>query len=465
MWAALAGTFTVAVTVLTITVWAGFALLGVHGFQHEKRLSSSTFFDLVKLAFAVVAGIAGVVALVISYRKQRLTEEADLREATKLHTDRFTAATAQLGSASPAVQLAGVHALAGLADDAPTRALRQTCIDVLCTYLHLPYDPDPAPDGLPADADPGLVKEHAAACHTYRSLREVRHTVIRVITIHLRDGTEVSWQGHDLDFTGVAFDGGDFTGAVFTDNPAKNLHGRVSFQDTTFTGGVVNFGGAKFTGGEVDFRRTKFTGGEVDFRRTKFTGGEVDFENAKFTGGRVDFGNANFISGKVNFGNADFTSGKVYFRGAKFTGGRVDFGNANFTSGKVNFRNADFTSGKVNFGGAEFTGVWVDFGCAKFTGGRVNFRGAKFTGGRVTFGAAKFAGGKVYFGGAKFAGSRVDFRRAYFITGEVHFGHAQGDVAPLGLMGIGSVVRGAPATWTLQPSTPPSQTRPDTAAQ
>ncbi|MBO0885305.1 MAG: pentapeptide repeat-containing protein, partial [Mycobacterium sp.] len=77
---------------------------------------------------AVVAGIGGVVALVISYRRQRLTESAELREATKLHTDRFTAATAQLGGDSSAVQLAGVHALAGLADDAPTRALRQTCI-------------------------------------------------------------------------------------------------------------------------------------------------------------------------------------------------------------------------------------------------------------------------------------------------------------------------------------------------
>jgi hypothetical protein len=33
-------------------------------------------FDLVKLAFAVVAGIGGVVALVIAYRRQRLAEQA-----------------------------------------------------------------------------------------------------------------------------------------------------------------------------------------------------------------------------------------------------------------------------------------------------------------------------------------------------------------------------------------------------
>jgi hypothetical protein len=78
-------------------------------------------------------------------RSARQSEEAqrrthELTERGQL-TDRFTAAVAQLGDASPAVQLGGVHALAGIADDAPTRTLRQTCIDVLCAYLRLPHDP------------------------------------------------------------------------------------------------------------------------------------------------------------------------------------------------------------------------------------------------------------------------------------------------------------------------------------
>jgi hypothetical protein len=71
---------------------------------------------------------------------QRRTHE--LPERGQL-TDRFTAAVAQLGDPSPAIQLGGVHALAGLADDATTGTLRQTCIDVLCVYLRLPYEPDP----------------------------------------------------------------------------------------------------------------------------------------------------------------------------------------------------------------------------------------------------------------------------------------------------------------------------------
>ena len=87
--------------------------------------------------------------------------------------------------------------MAGLADD--WKQNRQTCVDVLCAYLRLPSDPDPG-----EDADP-------AGRTTYRANREVRHTIIRLISAHLRPGSAVSWQGLNFDFTGVVFDGGDFS--------------------------------------------------------------------------------------------------------------------------------------------------------------------------------------------------------------------------------------------------------------
>jgi len=37
----------------------------------------------------------------------------------------------------------------------------------------------------------------------YRANREVRHTIIRLIGAHLRAAALVSWQGLNLDFTGV----------------------------------------------------------------------------------------------------------------------------------------------------------------------------------------------------------------------------------------------------------------------
>ncbi|MEU4359292.1 hypothetical protein [Streptomyces virginiae] len=158
--------FTIAITVAALVFFAGWDLLGAQGLKSEPRLASSTLFDLVKLSFGVVAGAGALVALVVAYRRQRVDEDAALRDATRLHTERFTSAVSQLGAESAAVRLGGVYALAGLADDAPTRDLRQTCIDVLCAYLRLPYT-----------AEPDLPSGDADARHLYLSLREVRHTV------------------------------------------------------------------------------------------------------------------------------------------------------------------------------------------------------------------------------------------------------------------------------------------------
>ena len=86
--------------------------------------------------------------------------------------ERFATAAERLGSDKPpAVQLAGVYAMAGLADDWEEN--RQTCVDILCGYMRIPYQPDPGNDAL--------APERLA----YRASREVRHTVIRIIAAHL----------------------------------------------------------------------------------------------------------------------------------------------------------------------------------------------------------------------------------------------------------------------------------------
>ena len=252
---------------------------------------------------------------------QRQSEEAQRRthELTEhgQRTDRFTAAVAQLGDPSPAIQLGGVHALAGLADDSPTREFRQTCIDVLCAFLRLPYDPDPG-DTIAEGQDPA---EHARARARFRAIREVRHTVIRIIGNHLRDDATVSWQGHDLDFTDVVFDGGDFGQAVFT-------NGRVSFRSARFIDGLVNFSGARFEGGTADFINAQFEGRGVYFNRARFEGDSVLFSYACFRGGAVDFSLARFTGDMIDFSNARFGEATVEFGGAEFAGGIVRFDRA-----------------------------------------------------------------------------------------------------------------------------------------
>jgi hypothetical protein len=93
-------------------------------------------------------------------------------QRTRTWNERFATAADQLGSDKPAVRLAGVYAMAGLADD--WEANRQTCIDVLCAYLQLPYEPDPGSDA----PEPQRL--------AFQASQKVRHTVIRVITAHLR---------------------------------------------------------------------------------------------------------------------------------------------------------------------------------------------------------------------------------------------------------------------------------------
>jgi hypothetical protein len=79
--------------------------------------------DITKLSFTLAGGVGAAVALVVAYRRQRDIEQGRFVE-------RFGAAAAQLGDRDVAVRIAGVYAMAGVADES-TGVRRQQCIDVL----------------------------------------------------------------------------------------------------------------------------------------------------------------------------------------------------------------------------------------------------------------------------------------------------------------------------------------------
>jgi hypothetical protein len=252
---------------------------------------------------ALIAGVVSLISLggtvvvaVIGFRTTRSVTFSTLAEEhLRTLNERFATAAEKLGEDKPAaVRLAGVYAMAGLADDWEDN--RQACIDVLCAYLRLPY---------PREPGPGQKAQLA-----FQADREVRHTVIRVIAAHLRDSVKASWQGRNFDFTGGVFDAGDFRGAKFS-------------------GGQVSFVWAEFSGGMVNFREAEFSGSGVGFDAAKFSGSTLGFDRAEFSGGRVGFGNALFSKGTVSFGDARFSGGAVFFGGtvpgAKFSGGTLDF--------------------------------------------------------------------------------------------------------------------------------------------
>ena len=296
-------------------------------------------------------------------QREQLYKTLDEQRIRTLN-ERFATAAEELGADKPAaIRLAGVYAMARLADDWEKN--RQTCVDVLCGYLRMPYAPDPG------EGDARL---------TFLADQQVRHTVIRVITAHLHKGAEFSWCDLNFDFTGVVFDGGDFSYARF--------HGdKVDFRDAVFCGGWVNFA------------RVEFSGGIVDFERAKFTGSIVSFKGVKYSSGKVDFGDAEFSSGAVNFTGGEFSGGIVDFEVARFSGSTVSFENAKFTGSTVTFRESKFLDSNITFKDAQFSAGAISFRTAEFTGGAVGFVGARFTGSTVGFVAAVFSGGTVDFSG------------------------------------------------------------------
>ena len=117
-------------------LWVGFTRLLRDAWPwQEGGLETTTptpGFQTTQLVLTLVGGVGAAILVVVAYRRQRDLELARFDE-------RFAAAAAQLGAPTAAERLAGVYAMAALADTWEQH--RQQCIDVLCGYLRLPYDP------------------------------------------------------------------------------------------------------------------------------------------------------------------------------------------------------------------------------------------------------------------------------------------------------------------------------------
>lgn len=318
--------------VLTIVLWLMFR--GVWPWDDSDRLKVKGI-DLLKLALSVVAGAGGAVALTISVLKQRILERdaegqraeaAAQREVDAAFRSRYGEAATQLGSDRAAVQLAGVYAMANLADDWPEQ--RQQCVDVLCGFLRLP---PPADEALrAADA-------------------KIRTTIGAVLRDHLQEGG--AWCG--LDF--------NLIGAYLVD---------------------LNLIGARFTGRNTWFTGAQFTGENTRFDRARFASERTSFARAQFTGEITSFGEARFTGKNTWFDGAEFTGENTVFLEARFTGENTRFDEAEFTGENTLFLKAWFTGKNTSFDRAEFTGKTTSFAWAEFTGKNPTFAEARFTGNR-----------------------------------------------------------------------------------
>ena len=128
---------------------------------------------------------------------------------------RYQEAATLLGDDKAPVRLAGVYAMARLADDWEEQ--RQTCVAVLCAYLRMPWEPQAGED--------------------HRSDGQVRSTIIQIVNHHLQPQAIPSWSQLDFDFSGAVFRNALFAGAVFETVPnfqGCEWQGVCHFLKTTF---------------------------------------------------------------------------------------------------------------------------------------------------------------------------------------------------------------------------------------
>jgi hypothetical protein len=276
-----------------------------------KHVAGASDADVIKAALPAIVGAAIAVVVVVVYRRQKDTERGQFAQ-------RFGSASRQLGDSDTAVRIAGVYAMAAAADESPVFARRQQCIDVLCGYLRLPYEPDSGSNHLSefvstttwSATPPAVNIEETRRQAVRQNDREVRDTIVRVLAQRVSRTADTSWSGNDFDFTGVLFEDAWFAGARFSGrnvwfDGAVFTGPNISFEDAVFNAEVVSFDGAAFESDAI-FAGATFRARSVSFNEATFGGKETSFDDARFLGEYVSFRRVAFSTEATSFGRAAF---------------------------------------------------------------------------------------------------------------------------------------------------------------
>lgn len=457
---ALLGTIVSAGVCLTGLYFGARAWLGNPKVASEKTLSTTDLFNLLKLIFAVIAGLGGIVALVVAYRRQKVLEEQiRLSVRTQVHaeqvakvsaydaterrvTDLYGQSVEQLGNARAAVRLGGLYSLERLAQDYEQH--RQAVVDVVCAYLRMPFQ---MPEADSTSASSNTVDARNGSGEGPEQELQVRLAGQRLLSRHLRvpvrerpdspvasstywTNIRVDLTGSyliDLDFSNCSFLSADFSGARFS-------KGRVRFTNSQFTEDAL-FSDGTFEVG-ADFGEANFGGG-ASFTGSTFVG-QANYSKARFEN-NLGFNRASFKHDAF-FEDATF-NGTAWFRRVRFEGD-AQFRRATFGQHTV-FDHAQF-NGDANFARSRFQGT-AQFRNVNF-GHRTQFIESEFDG-EATFKGAYFKLSP-RFTRVKF-GSAAIFASAHFDKGP--------DLSGAIAMAPNSMHRW-PSNWKIDENTPDGET-------
>jgi hypothetical protein len=332
-----------AVIVWTILAYLVFSVVAAMwtGWSVFQRLPEDLF-EQVILVLATMMSLCAVVYLVIRYQEKK----AAARTGVEALMD---AAITKLGNPEHAAKIAGVYALADIADT-HKGAYRQRVVDILCGYLRTNRTQDNAVEATII----GIMRKH---------LLKARAEEAGTTSVEQVMGDDQLWCDCDFNFHGTRFSEPfifsyvtfektvSFVRAVFEEYA---LFEEVSFgQDAFFAGAQFKeytfFAttyfekGAYFTGTrfednagfsgtsfeyDADFTCAVFVN-DGDFTQASFTG-SAQFKETLFKGNALCM--AAMFEGLASYTHAAFEQG-VHFEHAVFKQSS-DFSNASFTKGK-----------------------------------------------------------------------------------------------------------------------------------
>ncbi|MEU8852381.1 pentapeptide repeat-containing protein [Streptomyces sp. NPDC048564] len=260
-----------------------------------KPLDTAAQLELLKLVFATVAGVGALVALVTSYRRQRIDEiaseraervhahservaDANIHDATERRvTELYSHAVEQLGHEKATVRLGGLYSLERLAQHNDEH--RQVVVEVICAYLRMPYN-------SPMEQD--VSTETQQEWQVRRAAQEVLARHLRAEPLRSRfRGRDREASENPLYWPDVSL---DLRGAVLIDaNFSECSLVNPIFTEATFIGDAL-FSGAIFTG-PASFSSCEFKGWAA-FDGAEFTG-NLFITSATFEG-ISDFRNSSF---------------------------------------------------------------------------------------------------------------------------------------------------------------------------
>ena len=406
----------------TIFVWvflAAVAYTALNGIWENYDLSSgwslrkddSTQLERIKTSLTIIGGIGAIGYLVIKFRERSALERSEADE-------KLIRAVQQLGDTSPQVRIAGVYALADVADtyEGP---YHQRVVDILCGYLRTDRllkdangntqyatNEDGSPNySLPLSADAPIestilsvlgshLRSSATAEANHQSRGPWSFCTLDIHGAHITEHVNFDYvQLGEIDARGTQF----IQGASFTQTKFAN---RARFDNSTFTQ-IAVFYKSEFEN-DVSFQYVTFKE-KTDFSAVRFTktprlfevtfNNSVTFEDATFMKA-VNFcnthlkGSSTFINctfqGDAEFTattfrqNADFRNASfalnAYFDGVKFIG-YVDFSECEFKDA-ADFTSSNFSSDTL-FERTSF-GLDVSFMATSFMS-RLSFDNARFT--------------------------------------------------------------------------------------